>query len=389
MNQLDLYNDALLLLGQRQLASLSEDREPRYRLDGAYGRDAIRYCLELVKPSFASSTAVLSAFTPGATFDNSFTLPSDYVSVIKPFSDKKLDQEINRYIIEKDQLLCDYTTVYLRYTSDNITIDDWSPSFFRVVGAYLARETATRLSPDDYVIVEKKFQERVAAAQALEKDKVPVPRSSDVAVTLTDSWRLIYNDSLLIMGLDEITSNDDDSNRRTKLDRALNAGIVAGTLEDMSWQFGFTSVELTYDSGVEPAFGWLYAIRKPADLQRIDGLYTDEYQKVPLKDYGDEGSFFFCSYQVIYLSYISTNFLANPNAWPTFFRRLIAARMAKDAAPSLRVEGADAERADMIFEERESDAKSNSAMQSPPRLLATGKWVRSRNWDRGNRNWQA
>lgn len=378
MDKLALYNDALLLIGQRQLASLTEDREPRYRLDGAFSRDAVNYCLELVKPNFASKTAVLTSFTPGATFNNSFTLPNDYVAVITPFSDKKLDQEINRYIIEGDQLLCDYETVYLRYTAEAEDISKWVPSFFRVVGAYLGREIATRLSPDDYETLERKFTERVQAAQVLEQAKTPRPRSSDTTVTLTNSWLRIYNDALQIMGLDEITAKDDDSNRRTKLDRALDAGLVADILEDTSWQFGFKSVQIDFDPSIEPAWGYLYAIPKPADLHRIDGLYTDEYQRVKIRDYGDEQNFWFCSYQTIYLTYITSDFVSNPDAWPTFFRRLIAARIAMDAAPSLVVEGADPERCDMIFEKRESGAKSNDAMQSPPRTIADGSWNKSR-----------
>ena len=387
MDKLDLYNDALLLIGQRQLASLTEDREPRYRLDGAYDRDAVRYCLELVKPNFASTTAVLTIATVGATFSNSFALPTDYVSIITPFSDQKLDQEINRFVIEKNQLLCDYNPVYLRYTTDDVTINDWTSSFFRVVGAYLAREISTRLSPDDYEKLNVKFAERVAAARDIEAAKTPLPRSSDPTVTLTNTWRGIYNDALQIMGLDEITANDDDSNRRSKLDRALDSNLVEDILEDTSWQFGYTSTQINYDPSVEPAWGYLYAVRKPSDLQRIDGIYTDEYLTVPLERYGDEGEFWFTSYQTIYLSYISKDFISNPDSWPTFFRRLIAARMAKDASPSLRVEGADVEHAERIFEQRDSSAKSTDAMQSPPRKIAAGNWTKSRNWGRGRNNW--
>lgn len=377
MTILDLYNDALLILGQRQLATVTEDREPRYRLDGAYNREAVRYCLELVKPNFASRTAILTPGIAAATFNKSHALPADYVSIITPFSDSRLDQEINRYVIEGNALLCDYDTVYLRYTSDGYDISLWSASFFRVMGAYLARETCNRLSPDDYEFVDNEFKSRVQSTIELEERKVPKPRASDSTVTMTDAWRHIYNDALLILGLDEITANDDDSERRAKLDRTLDSGLVADILEDTSWQFGFKSTKITFDPSVQPAWGHRYAIPKPADLHRIDGIYTDEYMGTAVDRYNDEEGYWFCAYQEIYLSYISESFVSNPSGWPNFFRRYIAAKMAKDAAPGL-VDQQREDRVVSVYEERKSSAMSVDAMQSPPRKIAEGNWTQSR-----------
>lgn len=376
MDQLDLYNDALLLLGQRQLADLTEDREPRHRLDGAYNRDAIGYCLELVQPQFASLTAKLDSPAAAATFDYSHTFPADYVSLVGVFSDARLDQEVNRYIIEAGSLLADYDTVYLRYITSDIDIGSWSPSFFKVVSAYLARETATRLSPDDYEKLDLKFKERVSSAQQIEAAKVPDPRSSAPRGTLTESWRKIYNDALQILGAPEITNNDDDSNRRVQLDRTLDSGLIDDLLEDTSWQFGYQSVQIHYDPSKEPDWGHKYALPKPADLHRLDGLYTDEFLQVALTRYDDHNGLWFCGYQVIYCQYISKEYLANPAGWPNYFRRLVAARMAKDAAPTINP--AREERAIADYEERKSSAMSVDAMQSPPRLLADGDWTKSR-----------
>ena len=376
--QLDLYNDALLLLGQRRLASLTEDREPRYRLDGAYNREAIRYCLELVQPQFASKTALLNSPTAGTTFSYTHTLPDDYVSVVGVFSDARLDQDIHRYVIEGLTLQADYQTAYLRYTSDAYSMDAWDASFVRVVGAYLAVETATRLSTEDYDRLALKFNERIEAAKAIAAKNAPSARPSATTVTLTNAWRHVYNDALLIMGLDEITSNTDDSNRRSKIDRALDSGLVADILEDTGWQFGHISTEIQYDPSAEPAWGYQRAIPKPNDLLRIDGLYVDEYMRTPLKSYVDEGNYFFCDYDGLFLTYISTDYLVNPDNWPVFFKRLIAARIAKDTAPSLRGEGADIENANTIHAEREDSAKSNDAMNSPPRRLAEGNWTKAR-----------
>jgi hypothetical protein len=378
LNQLGLYNDALLILGQRQLASLSEDREPRHRLDSAYGVDAIRYCLELVKPNFATRTSILNSPAAATTFAYSHTFPSNYVTVVKPYTTAALDQPVTRYIIEGKTLKTDFATVYLRYVADDYAITDWDPSFFRVVAAYLAKECATRLSPEEYEKVAGIFTTRVKEALDLESLKAPRDLSKSPASTLTNAWRAIYNDALLIMGLDEIAGNNDDSNRRVKLSRALDAGIVADLMEDMGWQFGQKSAELTYNSAIEPSFGYTRAIAKPLDMHRIDGIYLDEYMHTPLAHYADENGYFYCDYDVVYLSYVSTDFLATPSSWPTYFKRLVAARMAKDAAPSLRNEGADPDRADAEYIDRRKNARSTDAMVSPPRLIQEGSWVKSR-----------
>jgi len=382
IDKLSLYNNALLLIGQRRLQSLTEDREPRHLLDGAYDLGAIEYCLEVVKPVFSRKTAKLTSSTANPVHDlgNDFTLPSDYNTIVGVYSDALLDQEISRYIIEGNTLTCDFTTIYVRYISDDhvASFANWSNSFARVVSAYLGREISIKLAPSQYETIDELFTDRVEVSKQLDLEREPAKRSSVTTNTLTNDWRLIYNDALLIMGLDEITQNNDDSNRRTKLDRALDAGIVKDLLEDTGWTFAVTSTQSFFDPSVEPAWGYTRAHAKPSDLYRIVGLFYDEYMQQPLKLYQDEGKYFFTDEDEIIVSYISSSWLNTPANWPTFFRRLVAAKMAKDAAPSLKGEGANIENAMAEHEDRESKAMSNDAMAAPPRKLAGGKWTSSR-----------
>ena len=390
IDKLSLYNNALTLLGERTLTGLTEDRLPRHLLDGAYDLDAIEYCLEIVKPVFARKTVKLSSAAASAEhdLDSVHTLPSDYITIDKVYSDSKLDQEISRFIIEGGTIACEYATIYLRYVSDNhvTSFTNWSTSFSRVVSSYLAREICAKVNPGQLDNISTLFLDRVDSTIQLDGDREPTDRSSATTNTLTNDWRLIYNDALLCMGLDEITSNTDDSNRRTKLDRALDAGIVSELLEDTGWTFGVTTTKSQYDPSVEPAWGYSRAHTKPADMHRIDGIFYDEYMQQPLKLYHDEGGKFYTDQDEFYLQYISSNWLVNPATWPTFFKRLVAAKMAKDTAASLKSEGADVMLAREIFEERESSAKSNDAMSAPPRLLATGNWVGSRYRGGNNRD---
>ena len=382
VDKLSLYNNALLLIGQRSLSSLTEDREPRHLLDASYALDAIEYCLEVVRPVFARKTQLISTVTVSAEhdLDNVHTLPADYISIVGVYSDAKLDQEINRYIIEGNTLSCEYSTIYLRYITSDVVTDftNWVPSFSRVVAAYLAREISIKLSPDKTEDMNALLAERIDAAASLDSAREPVERSSVTTNTLTNEWRQIYNDALIIMGLDEITTNTDDSNRRTKLDRVLDAGIVSDELEDTSWIFSTTSTKSQYDPSVEPAWGYRRAHQKPTDMHRIDGIFYDEYMQQPLKEYKDEGDWIFTDQDEYYLQYVSDSFLVNPAQWPTYFKRLIAGRMANDASPSLRNEGADFTIANAIYEKRKSSAMANDSMQSPPRRLSNGRWAGSR-----------
>jgi hypothetical protein len=390
IDKLGLYQNALRLIGQRKLTSITEDREPRYLLDDVYDLDAIEYCLEIVEPVFARKTAKLavSVVSTEHDLDNVFTLPADYISIVKVYSDPKLDHPISRFIIEGNTIACEHATIYLRYISDDAvsSFTNWSRSFAEVVSSYLARETCFKLAPTRYEEIAALFVDRVTTAKELDSERESEQRSSRTETTLTNDWRAIYNDALLIMGLDEISSNTDDSNRKAKLERALDAGIVAELLELSTWTFAATTTKSQYDPSIEPAWGYSRAHSKPADMHRIDGIFYDEYLQVPLKLYHDEGSRIYTDNDEFYLQYISDNWLINPSSWPTHFKRLVAGRMAKDAAQSLKKEGADINLAREEYKERESSSKSIDAQAAPPRKISVGKWISSRGLGRNNRD---
>ena len=43
LDKVGIYNDALILLGERRLSSISEAREPRYNLDAIWDIGAVDY----------------------------------------------------------------------------------------------------------------------------------------------------------------------------------------------------------------------------------------------------------------------------------------------------------------------------------------------------------
>ena len=387
LDKLGIYNNALQLIGERKLSSISENREPRRLLDSAYNFGAVNYCIEIVKPSFSRKTIKLTSSTTSAShdLDNVFDLPDDWISTVDVYSDSRLDQPISRYINEDRTIACEYDTIFVRYaSSDNAeAFTKWSPSFAHVVSTYLAREISTRLTPEEYEILDGKFGSRVEAALNIEKTKEPQRRSKASTTSLTQKWINIYNDALLIMGLEKITDGNDDSFRRSTLDTAIDADLVEAALEDIGWHWALKSVKSAFNPSLEPEWGYSRAHDKPDDMHRLEGVYHDEYFQRPLKTYLDEDEIFYTDEDEIFLQYVSTSFYNNPDGWSPSFRRLIGARLAKDCYMTLNPKSRDKVKAE--FDERESSAKSIDAMQSPPRLIAEGSWVRSRNQGRSQR----
>lgn len=387
IDKLSVYNNALILVGERTLTSLTENREPRRLLDSSFDFDAIKYCLEIVKPVFSRKTVKLDTSVPSANhdLDNVFTLPDDWIATVDVYSDSRLDQPVTRYINEDRTIACEYDTIFVRYaSSDNEEVyAKWSPAFALVVSTYLAREISTRLVPAEYETLNEKFSERVEAALNIESTKEPRQRSKASTSTLSLKWLNIYNDALQLLGLEKITDNNDDSTRRSVLDTAIDADLVEAALEDIAWHWAITSTQSEFNPSYEPEWGYSRGHDLPSDLHRLDGVFFDEFFQRPLKTYIDEAGILFTDLDVIYIKYVSDSFLDGPDSWSPSFRRLIAARMAKDTYMVLAPKAG--KRVEDEFAKRESAAKSIDVMQSPPRLIAEGTWVRARTTGRSQR----
>lgn len=384
---LGVYNSALYLAGQRRLSTITEARESRYILDDIVALAAVENCLEIAQPTFARETNMLAlSATSGADhgLDQVFDLPSDYISLLGVFADDKLDQPVSRYLLEGRTISCEFSTVYIRFMSSTkaTVYADWSPTFARVVSAFLAKELTKRIAPNKYEGIEEEFNNRVAINKDLDLANEPKRRPNAGTVTLSNAWRNIYNDALLIMGVEEIVNTDDDSDRRAKLDRALDADLVESLLEDYYWHFGRTSIKSQFDPSIEPAFGYAKVHAQPADMLVLYGIYSDEYMDAPIRRYKHENGNFFVEATEIYVEYTSTDFLVNPSNWPAYFRKLVASKLAKDAAMSI---GGDHVKSKEEYDERLATSRSTDVRGSPPKILTTGNWVADR-FRGGDRN---
>ena len=150
--QLGLYNAALLEIGDRGLASLSEDVEARRVLDLCYA-DAVAGCLEAGAWNFAIRTVQADAdpeITPGFGLAYVFAKPSDWVRTCAISLDENFAVPLTRYVDDVDYWSADATPIYVRYVSDDVSrgldLTLWPRSFTRYVELELAWRIAERLT---------------------------------------------------------------------------------------------------------------------------------------------------------------------------------------------------------------------------------------------------
>lgn len=152
-SRLELYNDALLLCAEMSLASLSENREPRYLLDQVWkaGR-GIKYCLEQAQWHFAMRTTQLDyepSITPDFGYARAFTKPSDWVVTSGVFEDAYMQDPLTQYADEVGYWFADRDLIYVKYVSDDanygMNLAGWPETFTAYVAAYLASKIVRKL----------------------------------------------------------------------------------------------------------------------------------------------------------------------------------------------------------------------------------------------------
>jgi hypothetical protein len=175
INQLFIYNEALGHLGERRLASLSENREPRRVLD-AYWSDAVAYCLSQGLWKFAKRTVQIdsdAALTPQFGFNYMFAIPPDFVRVILVSTSPNMDPPLLQYSEEAGFWYANLTPIYVAYVSNDATYGQnlaaWPAHFVDYVTLRLARYSAFRITGDARLREELKSAEdrarRVAKAE--------------------------------------------------------------------------------------------------------------------------------------------------------------------------------------------------------------------------------
>lgn len=151
--QLSLYNDALLFCGERFLASLTENREPRRLLDQVWAQGGVKACLERGEWNFATRTIQIDydpSIQPSFGLANAFQKPTDWVRTAGLCSDPFFRVPLLQYTDEGGFWFADLQTLYVRHISNDnnygMNLAAWPESFREYVACHFATKIVLKLS---------------------------------------------------------------------------------------------------------------------------------------------------------------------------------------------------------------------------------------------------
>lgn len=181
--QLALYNNALLLIGERNLASLAENREPRRVLDAVWNDDAIKRCLEQGSWNFAIRTVRLDyepSIQPDFGYQYAFEHPDDYVRLLGLSLDEYFNTPNNDYADEAGYWYASNSELYVRYVSMDASyggdLSRWPGTFCEYVEHYLASKAVKRLTNNqtDQEVLKRDLKRKLTDARSKDALNDPV-----------------------------------------------------------------------------------------------------------------------------------------------------------------------------------------------------------------------
>jgi hypothetical protein len=176
--RLGLYNLALgSVLGERQLASLSENRAPRRYLDVAWNGPpgAVTTLLSMGQWRFAQRTVKMDAdagLTTGFGYRYAFAAPTDLVRTTRLCADEFFNVPLETYEEENGIYYAAITPFYLSYVSNDTNyggdLSKWPPNFVQFAKHWLAEQILASLTGNktDRAELAKETQTLLTRAQA-------------------------------------------------------------------------------------------------------------------------------------------------------------------------------------------------------------------------------
>jgi hypothetical protein len=181
-DKLSIYNGALTVLGERKLADLSENREPRYKLDAIWDNDMIDRVLKMGQWKFAKRTVQLEAspsVTPSFGYQYAFDRPTDFIRTIAFCHDEYFELPITRYENEASWWFCDQEVIYVAYVSNDeqwgSDLSLWPANFTEMVEHYMAWKVAPRIAGLDISDKQLLQQYKMWLAEAKATDAMEAP----------------------------------------------------------------------------------------------------------------------------------------------------------------------------------------------------------------------
>jgi hypothetical protein len=175
-DRLSIYNGALMLCGERFLASLTEEREPRRLLDRVWDSNGVKTCLEMGQWNFAMRATQVDydpGISPSFGYIHAFEKPTDWVLTSGLCTDERFQEPLTQYIDETGYWYADLDTIYLRYVSSDVAYGldfaAWPESFREYVEEYFASKIIRKLTSSEDE--ERKSFQRLRMKLSLAKNK--------------------------------------------------------------------------------------------------------------------------------------------------------------------------------------------------------------------------
>lgn len=191
----------------------------------------------------------------------------------------------------------------------------------------------------------------------------------------------IFNGALLICGERFLASLTEAQETRRLLDHVWDVEDgVRNCLERGQWHFAMRAIQIDYDSGIEPGFGYQRAFVKPDDWVLTSAVCTDEYFRNPQTRYVDEVGYWYSDVDTLYVRYVSdgNTYGRDVSHWPAQFREFVEAHFASKIIHKIKDSEEERTRIFKLRADALRNAKSNAIMAGPTQFMPPGAWVRAR-----------
>jgi len=192
-SRLSIYNGALRLLGERKLANLTENREPRRVLDESWDDNVVNRALEAGQWLFATRGMQYDyspSVEPEFGYQRAFDKPTDFVRTVAVCQDEYFRVPLTEYADEAGYWFADLDTVYIKYVSNGATYGNdmarWPQSFVKYLEALMASEVAQPLTQnkqlrDDMMALAERLLRDAKSQNAMAQPAKFLPASSWVS----------------------------------------------------------------------------------------------------------------------------------------------------------------------------------------------------------------
>lgn len=198
----------------------------------------------------------------------------------------------------------------------------------------------------------------------------------------------IYQGALNLCGERMLANLTEEREPRRLLDQVWSSNGVKACLEMGQWNFAMRSIQLDYDSSIEPGFGYNRAFVKPTDWVLTSAVCEDEFFRAPLLRYWDEAGYWYSDIDTIYVRYVSNDvaYGMDLNHWPESFREYVEEYFASKIVRKLTKSQDEEDRSKKRLKDKLMLAKSRAAMSQPTSFPPAGSWSQARNRFGGRRD---